>query len=155
TTTVAKSKVTTAIKEKSASQIIAGLINEDGTGEIQINMKREQVMEILKNHNVSSKVVGKEWLEIEDGSKYALGTFEIKQTQKGLKVGDSVSKVYELYSGGEAAYRYDESNDEAYFVFKWETKLAVSGTMYNSVLVVALTKDQQKVSSIGIGLDMG
>jgi hypothetical protein len=150
TTTVAKSKVTTAIKEKSASQIIAGLINEDGTGEIQINMTKEQVQEVLKKNGVTSKVANPEWIDIEDGMRYKLGSLQINQTKKGLKKGDPIERVYELYLGAKEAYQSDEAG--AYFYFAWEKKFDVAGVMYNSGMVIALNKAETNVEGISIGL---
>jgi hypothetical protein len=152
TTTAAKPKETTATKGRSASQIVASLINENGTGEIQINMKREEVAKILEKYSVSYKYLGDEYLEIEDGIYYNLGHFEIKQSSKGLKVGDPIERVYELYAGAKEAYVYFKEDDTALFSFKWNNRFEISGNSYQANFIVELNKEKTKVDGIAIGL---
>jgi hypothetical protein len=150
--TTTKKEATTINTIQSAVQIVAQLLNEDGTGTINVNMSREEVALILDKHGISYKYNGKEFIDIESGMRYKRGWFNVIQTQKGLKVGDSVARVYELYSGAKEAFNVDEENNEAYFQFIWNKKLDVSGSFYNTYLMISLNKDQSVVEGIGIGL---
>ncbi|MDR1564128.1 MAG: hypothetical protein LBS74_04135 [Oscillospiraceae bacterium] len=141
-TTTSQASVATS-KKQSATQIIANLVNEDGTGVIQPTMSLEQVATILNQYGILYQYsLDTPALNIESGMFYEVGAFAINQSKRGLKIGDPVSRVYELYEGAEAAYRVIEEGEKcAIFVFAYP----------NSQFRVLLNSDFTKVKSMVVG----
>jgi hypothetical protein len=91
--------------QKSAEEIIADLVLEDGTGVIHPRMSLDVVKAILDQYGLSYEYNDdSESLEVEGGLLYNYLGAKINQTKRGLKVGDPVTKVYELYEGAQEAY---------------------------------------------------
>jgi hypothetical protein len=102
---------TTTVK-KSATEILAELVLEDGKGVLRPEMSKEEVINILNQYGVSytedNRFAQSDILNIEGGANYEKNPdasgFTIVQTKKGLKAGDPISKVYDLYEGAAQAY---------------------------------------------------
>lgn len=109
-----ETEVSTSDGSKSITEIaalLAQLTNEDGTGEINLNMTWQEIAAVLDEKGISYKVGGS-WTEADaeyssdsryiftaDGTDYSpyYGRIYLHQTKKGLKVGESLSRAIELY----------------------------------------------------------
>ena len=91
--------------------LLSQLTNEDGTGEINLNMTWQEIAAVLDNKGILYKVNGT-WTEADaeyssdsrsiftaDGSYYRpyYGSIYLHQTKKGLRVGEPLSRTVELY----------------------------------------------------------
>ncbi|MDR1564129.1 MAG: hypothetical protein LBS74_04140 [Oscillospiraceae bacterium] len=147
-------EVTTTPK-RTATEILADLVLEDGKGVLRPEMSREEVMSILDKYGISytedNRFKGFDILDIEDGAHYekndSVSGFTILQTKKGLKVGDPVSKVYELYEGAKDVYE-DVESYFGRFKFNYGYEKGV-GT---HTLIIVTTDDYKSVKSISIGV---
>jgi len=94
------------------AEILAPLTNEDGTGEISLNMTWQEIAAVLDNKGIPYRVSGN-WTEEEricgtpDSRSifvdYSIhydplySEFTVAMTKKGLKMNDSVARAVELY----------------------------------------------------------
>lgn len=93
------------------AEILAQLTNEDGTGEINLNMTWQEIAAVLDEKGILYTVNGS-WTEADteyssdcryiftaDGSDYRpyFNMIDLHQTKKGLKVGEPLSRAVELY----------------------------------------------------------
>jgi hypothetical protein len=144
-------EVTTTVK-RTATEILAELVAEDGKGTLRPDMKKEEVIKILDQHGVQYTENTKysfDLLDIEGGADYennaTASGFSILQTQKGLKVGDPVSKVYELYEGAKEAYE-DVEGRFADFRFNYGYEEGVGTHKF----IITTTDDYKTVKLISI-----
>lgn len=109
-----ETEVSTSDGSKSITEIaalLAQLTNEDGTGEVNLNMTWQEIAAVLDEKGISYEVMGS-WTETDaeyssdgryiftdDGSSYRpyYGIIDLHQTKKGLKVGEPLSRAVELY----------------------------------------------------------
>lgn len=103
---------------------LATLIKEDGTGDIFIGMKRNEVIKVLEKEGIYydiDKNMNPRYAAIKftDGSFFSFGDalerFEATQTNKGLKIGDLASKIEELYGKAEI----DERAVMKYYIYHY------------------------------------
>ena len=94
--------------EEAMYAALAQLTKEDGTGEISLDMTVAEIIEVLDRHGIE---YGDYSLDGEGSAGYITvrkniyhtfhyykyGSFAVQQSYKGLRVGDSRDKVYELY----------------------------------------------------------
>jgi len=135
TTSVATTAITTATEPiASLSERIAKLIREDGTGTISIGMHRSDVLKLLDEENIPYSMIAGD-IELGDGLYFGLGgvigggtyyhfdfdtlqldsIYPMMQSFRGLKVGDSVQRVLELY--GEPDEYYDVEFEYFQYLF--------------------------------------
>ena len=121
---------------KSLSAKIAALTNEDGTGEVYIGMKPEEVIVKLTETGIPFKEV-ELGVDFEDGSAYFFSSDDLREisfmeTVRGLKVGDTAKRVKELYEDT----RFVELNGGYMYVCKMsetmELTIAVEGNSETS-----------------------
>jgi hypothetical protein len=143
---------TTTVK-KSATEILAELVLEDGKGVLRPEMSKEEVSNILNQYGISytedNRFAGLDILNIEEGANYqndgSISGFDLIQTKKGLKVGDPISRVYELYEGAESAYSMVEGRFKKFtFNYGYEEGLGthkliiVSGDGTDKVALISI-----------------
>jgi len=98
------------MKIEDAAAFLATLTNEDGTGEINLNMTWQEIAAVLDEKGVLYEVMGissedpenpYDWRSIftEDCTDYspASGRYKFHQSKKGLKVGEPITKAIEIY----------------------------------------------------------
>jgi hypothetical protein len=146
-------EVTTTIKRTSA-EILAELVAEDGKGILRPDMSKKEVMEILDKHGIGYKEnnnFGISALDFKEGGSYQdHGDYKIiviMQTSKGLKIGDPIEKVYELYDNAKEAYSLVEGY-MVMFYFDYGYEKGVG----NHKFTITTTDDNSKVKSISIGV---
>ena len=83
---------------------LAKLTKEDGTGEINLQMTIEEITNVLDKYGIQYSITDSgRAIYISDGSLYCVdsyagyGSFSIKQSYKGLKIGDSIDQLVSLY----------------------------------------------------------
>lgn len=113
TTTTA---TTTAVSKDELYAKLAQLTKEDGTGEINLQMNKDEIAEVLEKYGIDY-TVREMGIYIDDHACYdtdtwgGYGSFDMGQSYKGLKIGDSVMKVLELYGepdevGSSGSFKY-------------------------------------------------
>jgi hypothetical protein len=101
------------------SAVLGSLSREDGTGEIPIGIRWQTLFAKLKELGISYEKDGYS-VQCSDGTSYygddrMVEDINLMQTTKGLRVGDPVGKVLELY--GEISVVYH--NDLWYYAYRF------------------------------------
>lgn len=148
-----------------AAEILAPLTNEDGTGEINLNMTWQEIAAVLDEKGVPYIVSG-EWTE-EEEILYGIpdarsifvdytiyydplyNEFTVAMTKKGLKMNDSVSVALELYGEPDKIER-NTQYDNLYDYYYNMGKLYCNATDSERTVLLYLSVADETVVSIDI-----
>ena len=143
-----------------AAEILAPLTNEDGTGEINLNMTWQEIAAVLDEKGVPYRVSG-EWKDTDEEDfrrifvDYSIiyapsyGNFTVAITQKGLKMNDSVSVALELY-GEPYKIERNAQYDNLYDYYYNMGKLYCNATDSERTVLLNLSVADETVVSIQI-----
>ena len=121
------------------SAFLSQLTNENGTGQINLNMTVDEIAIVLDETGIPYEIKG-EWEDsidcryiiVKDGTSYRPGinsTFNFHRTKKGLSSGDQATKALELYGEPDKIVKdtyYDNIYDYYYNMGKQHCKLTNS-----------------------------
>ena len=97
-TTTTTTPTPTTVNEKAIiSSKVAKLTNEDGTGEINLEMTLDEIADVLAKYNIPYEFDEFGCLNTPDGTSYYPYKFRLQETKRGLRVGDGVVKAIQLY----------------------------------------------------------
>jgi hypothetical protein len=147
-------EITTTTAKRTTTEILADLIAEDGKGTLRPRMAKEELISILDKYSIKYEkrhVDDFEIFDIEDGTSYQTNSitsvFRVIQTKQGLKIGDPISKVDELYKGVEKAYDNWEGRFKMFTLdYGYE-----EGVGFHK-LIIASGDGTTKIDSISIGV---
>ena len=147
-----------------AAEILAPLTNEDGTGEINLNMTWQEIAAVLDKKGVPYRVSGN-WTEEEKiyGTPdtrsifvdYSIhydplyNEFTVAMTKKGLKMNDSVTRAVELY-GEPDKIVIDSAYDNAKDYYYNMGKLYCEATGSDRTVILHLSIGDETVVTIQI-----
>lgn len=145
------------------AEILAPMTNEDGTGEINLNMTWQEIATVMDEKGIPYKVSGN-WTE-EDSAyspdsryifvDYAIyynsfyGIFTVAITPKGLKINDPVSRAIELYGEPDKTERHPEY-DNLFFYYYNMGKLYCKATDSERTVLMQMAVGDDTVVNIDI-----
>jgi hypothetical protein len=113
-----ESTTVSSTSKESVAKPISDLINEYGTGEINLDLSFDEIKTVLDSYGINYKgEFG--YIEFDDGTFYDGEFFYMKSTQKGLAVGDSIEKIKQIYGEPQSL---NESGGCIYFVYDFNKK---------------------------------
>jgi hypothetical protein len=121
---------------------ISDLMSEDGIGEFAMGESVQDFMKILDKYDIKYEYQEGNGITLEDGSNYDGEFFYLKESPKGLRVGDDESKIVQLY--GEATKKTD-GEPWTYYVYDFVTK-----SPQGNPISLTITVEERKVKDITI-----
>ena len=146
------------------AKLLAPLTNEDGTGEINLNMTWQEIAAVLDEKDIPYEVSG-DWTE-EDEELYGSdsrsifvdysikympyhGIFTLANTKKGLKMNDTVSKAIEIYGEPDKIEVNSQYDNHRYYYWNMG-KLYCKATDSERTVLLKLAVGDETVVSIDI-----
>lgn len=119
---------------------LGNLTNEDGSGEINLNMTWDEIAATLDEKGIPYEVKGSDGMEYilaSNGNSYGLfkGTFKLAQLKSGIKISDQISKAIEIYGEPDMVKLWGLSDNLYYYAYDMGSLFCTADGKYETVIL--------------------